>query len=460
MQVRTRSALLATALRQRRVARAQELANDLAISQATVSRLITSLGDQVIPMGRARNRRYALARSVRGLPSALTIYRVDRSGRPGAIGMLRIIDPEGCFLELRDELGWPLDDEMRDGVFPGLPYFLSDARPQGFLGRAFARSLGPVLGIPEDPASWTEDHMLVAIARAGDDLPGDLLVGETSLEGFQRHRAAGIAAMDSTARERVFPERARAAIAGEPPGSSAGGEFPKFTAAIRVAGTIRHCIVKFSPADDSATARRWADLLVVEHHAAIVLRDLGVDTVATELLRGAGRVFLEVGRFDRHDAFGRSGVVTLASLEPALLGLGDPSWEAAAAAFAQKGWLSAQDADRVARLASFGRLIANSDMHGGNIAFSPADRGEGLVLAPAYDMLPMLYAPTRLGEVPARQFDPPPPSPGLESGWAAAREAAERYWRIVSDEPLVSDGFRRIAAENATLVAEAGRRYL
>lgn len=460
MQSGGRSSLLATALRRRRVARAQELAEDLGISQATVSRMFAALGDRAIPIGRARNRRYALAHSVRGLPAALTLYRVDRGGRPGEAGTLRTIAPEGCFLEHHGALGWPLGDDSRNGLFPGLPYFIVDARPQGFLGRAFARGRGPVLGIPDDPTNWTDDDTLVAIVRTGDDLPGDLLLGETALEAFQRRRAAVVATIDAKARERDYPARAQAAIAGEPPGSSAGGEFPKFTAAIRADGKVRHCIVKFSPTENSDTARRWADLLVAEHHATRALSSLGIDAVATELVHGGGRVFLEITRFDRHGELGRSGVVTLASLEPALLGMGNPAWEAAAAGFARRGWLGAADVERVARLSAFGRLIADSDMHGGNVAFAPVEKGEGLALAPAYDMLPMLYAPTRQGEIPARQFDPPPPSPGFEAHWAAARDAASRYWQTLSSDPGVSDAFREISSRNAVLVAEAGRKYL
>lgn len=55
--------------------------------------------------------------------------------------------------------------------------------------------------------------------------------------------------------------------------------------------------------------------------------------------------------------------------------------------------------------------IANTDVHTGNLSFRPQAQ---LELAPAYDMLPMLYAPLPNGEVPALTFEPPPPLPPRE----------------------------------------------
>jgi hypothetical protein len=45
------------------------------------------------------------------------------------------------------------------------------------------------------------------------------------------------------------------------PGSSAGGEQPKFTA--YCGERSAHVIVKFSPLGDDAVARRWRDILVI-----------------------------------------------------------------------------------------------------------------------------------------------------------------------------------------------------
>ena len=59
--------------------------------------------------------------------------------------------------------------------------------------------------------------------------------------------------------------------------------------------------------------------------------------------------------------------------------------------------------DQVRILWWYGKLIGNTDMHLGNVSFRfrPDPRGRvQLNLAPAYDMLPMLYAPLSGGEIP------------------------------------------------------------
>lgn len=450
-------ALLLTALRRRGVGRAADLAAELGISQPTLSRLVRSLQGRVIVIGKARRTRYAVVRNVRGLQADVPVFRVDVNGRPRRCATLRMLDPEGAYLEFAAQMGWPLDDTMRDGLFPGLPYFIADARPQGFLGRAFAREHGPRLNVPIDPTRWSDDDVLVALALAGEDVPGDLIVGEASLESFQRRRAEGLPAIPAAARERTYPRRAAAALLGEAPGSSAGGEFAKFTAAVGGKNGIRHVIVKFSPADDAPASTRWRDLLVAEHHAAAALARAGVPAVHSELVYANGRTFLEVTRFDRAGAYGRRAVVSLASVEPALLGLGEVRWERAATGLSRRGWLSSEDAQRVAVLALFGELIGNTDMHPGNLAFLQAGEG-GFALAPAYDMLPMLFAPARSGELVARRLTPGPPSPEYEAEWRTALAAASDYWQAVAHDGRASDAFRRICADNVIRVREIGER--
>ena len=101
---------------------------------------------------------------------------------------------------------------------------------------------------------------------------------------------------------------------------------------------------------------------------------------------------------------------------------------------------------RIQHLWWFGRLIANSDMHTGNLSFRPQGR---LVLAPAYDMQPMLYAPLPGGEVPMRSFEPALPLPPQRPIWTLACAVAVRLWTAASQDQRVSDGFRRVCASNA-----------
>jgi hypothetical protein len=82
-------------------------------------------------------------------------------------------------------------------------------------------------------------------------------------------------------------------------GSSAAGEFPKFTAAREFERSATpHIIVKFSAADDSPAVRRWADLLVCEPLALECARRLpGVESARSRIVQYGGRTFLEVERY-------------------------------------------------------------------------------------------------------------------------------------------------------------------
>jgi hypothetical protein len=98
----------------------------------------------------------------------------------------------------------------------------------------------------------------------------------------------------------------------------------------------------------------------------------------------------------------------------------------------------------------FGRLIANTDMHDGNLSFKP-----GLQLAPVYDMLPMGYAPVRGVELPHMDFMPPLPLPAERDAWLVAARAAEYFWLSASTEARISKGFQAICAQNAGKVRKA-----
>jgi hypothetical protein len=114
---------------------------------------------------------------------------------------------------------------------------------------------------------------------AGDDLPGDLIVGESSYAGFARRKVQGISALDEHDVETEYPELAQAALSGGVVGSSAGGEFPKVTAVRADDAPTRHAIVKFSGDDDTPAVRRWSDLLVLrgdsqrDNHLGIAAAD-------------------------------------------------------------------------------------------------------------------------------------------------------------------------------------------
>jgi serine/threonine protein kinase HipA of HipAB toxin-antitoxin module len=303
-------------------------------------------------------------------------------------------------------------------------------------------------GLPADLQEWQDDEALAAMLVLGDDLPGDLIVGTRALGvALQSPRREVVAAAD---RSRRYPEMADLAMQGGAVGSSAGGEQPKFTAAVREAGGSRAVLVKFSPPMDSPSGRRWSDLLAAEWLALRVLAEHGHESASAELLEGGGRRFLEVTRFDRVGDTGRRGVLTFQAIEAGLIDEPAGDWPAVASAMESSGLLAASDARALCRRWCFGQLIANTDMHLANASVWFGDT-EPLALAPAYDMLPMLFRPGAGGEIVPRQFNPTPPPAHLQEEWDEVRPWAEEFWRRVAAEERISPEFREIArrAEDA-----------
>ncbi|MDR7333966.1 type II toxin-antitoxin system HipA family toxin YjjJ [Roseateles asaccharophilus] len=427
-----------------------DIAAALGCSTKTAQRLIATAGDAVVAAGQTRRRRIAWRREFRGQRVETPVYRIDTDGRPQAVGLLRPIWPQGCQFDASAP-AWPSADEARDGWHDGLPYPLYDLRPQGFLGRAFARRHAPGLGLPPDPRDWDDDALLLGLNHFGDDLPGELLAGDTALRRFLDARLALTPPLSAADTPGAYAALAAQALDGALPGSSAGGEFPKFTATRELPGMATpHCVVKFSGADDSATVQRWRDLLVCEQLAA---QALGDDAARTRLLAHEGRHFLESERFDRVGLHGRRGVVSLESANAGLAGEATNDWTRVAATLAARGLLSAADAERVAQRQLFGQLIGNSDMHGGNLGFF--HDAAGLRLAPSYDQLPMRYAPQAGGEVTSPPLQPALPLPAERERWQLVAPRALSFWQTAADDVRISAAFRPLCADNAAALRRA-----
>ena len=426
---------------------AAELIGPLGVSIPTLHRLLQEVEVSVVVTGKARRTRYALRRPLRGDLSALPLYEVDEAGRAEQIATLTLVQPEGSCMALGDT-GWPIPQEARDGWWPGLPYPLYDMRPQGYMGRQFARAEHRQLGVSANPDEWSDDDIVHVLARTGSDMSGNLILGDRAFEQWQAGKLAPTEPVKARALGRAYAVLAEQAIAAGVAGSSAAGEFPKFPALRELNGSATpHVLVKFSGADSSAAVRRWADLLICEHLALDCAATLpGVKSARSRIVAGAGRTFLEVERFDRYGLFGRSRLSSLAALNAALLGDGSTDWARLVARFAAAGLLAPDDLERIERLWWFGRLIANTDMHTGNLSFAAQ---AGLRLAPTYDMLPMLYAPLPGGEVPKRSFEPPLPLPPQRAAWTAAYTAAALFWTRASQDGRISESFRRICEANA-----------
>jgi hypothetical protein len=322
-------------------------------------------------------------------------------------------------------------------VSDGLPIALADARPSGFLGRHFA-AMHADLRLPARVLDWSDHHILLAMSRRGEDMPGNLVVGDESFARWQ--------ALDIPARTRGdYPELAEATIAGHPPGSSAGGERPKFGAFV----DGRHVLVKFAARGGAgdAVARRWCDLLVLEALALDVVAARGVPAAQTSLLDTGSHCFLESERFDRVGIKGRVAVLSLAAVQD------DPAdpWARAAVLLRDTGRLPHEGARHLQWLDAFGALIANTDRHPYNVLFFVD--GAALRLAPAFDQVSMLYAPTAAGQVAPRAFAPPFATADTLEVWDDARAAACEFWQRASDDARVSDDVRTLCAANAKALA-------
>ena len=413
-----------------------ELQTRLGLSQPTVSRALSALVKQgrLLKVGAARSQQYLLPRQIEGVGSQIGIVRIDTQGRVSPFARMVAL-PGGRF--------WVNEADGLTQIHDGLPWFLDDMRPQGFMGQTFVQN-HPELSLPADLRHWNDDHALKAMVLAGDDLPGNLIVGEQALASY----LSGVRQTAVVQQPEVdYPRLAMLAMQGAQPGSSAGGEQPKFSALVNGQAML----VKFSPSGDAPGDERSRDLLVCEHIALQTLAAAGLPAAESQIVIAGGRVFLQSRRFDRTDK-GRIGMVSLLVYDAQYVGEMD-NWSATAQRMAARQLMTSQDAQQLQLLEAYGLLIANTDRHYGNISFLLED--DDWRLSPTYDMLPMLYAPVK-GELVERDFASRKlqPTSHTLAVWPQAKQLAQQFWQSVAADTRVSDAFKALAQANADVVAK------
>ncbi|MCQ4444843.1 type II toxin-antitoxin system HipA family toxin YjjJ [Enterobacter cloacae] len=410
----------------------KQLTDNMGISQPTVSRAIKSLGDEVVRIGSGPSIHYVLRDALRGFSSA-PIYRITEEGKVKPLGRLIPVYPDGFVMEQADNVCLHSD---------GLPWWLFDMRPQGYLGRAYASRFSTELGLPANPENWTDSDVIRALLAHGHDAVGNVLIGEQA-----RNHFVDMPQPVAVARATAYPSLALAVSSGEVPGSSAGGEQPKFCTYTERG----HVIVKFTAPDDNPISERWRDLLLAEH---LALKVLNVDT---EVFDFGGQRFLEIPRFDRVGPLGRKGLFSLRALEAEFVGRAREAWPVLVNELVKQGCVHPDAIAGTARLWAFGMLIGNTDMHHGNLSFI-SSHGRPYHLAPAYDMLPMGFAPKSGGGMvntlrPAMLLD-------AITGeiWHESLELAERFYALVSDCNRFSASFAPCLAALRAHLDEARSR--
>lgn len=410
-----------------------EIRNDLGISQPTLSRLIREAGPRISRFGKAGATKYALPREIASLGQQQPIFRVDESGQPHKHGDLHFLAGESHWLERASG-----DNEF----FSGWPPFVEDMRPQGYIGRSFP-TLYPELMLPGRISDWGIDQQLIALARRGEECVGNLIFGVESFNRFLAERPQTYSRED-------YPNLARHLLAGQP-GSSAGGEHPKFT----VYSSGRHLLVKFASGDGVAT-ERWRDLLISEHLALETLRDARIPVPHSEWFDLDGIRFLEVERFDRVGERGRRGVISLKAIHSFYLGGYISDWTSACNSILKEPSLriGTEHAGLMTWLDTFGDLIGNTDRHFGNFSFFAEEaRKLTLVPTPIYDMLPMVFAPAST-DVTNRSFTPKPPTAWNMHLWHQVAKHALDYWSRLCETEELSPSFRNLSRTSRELLAQ------
>jgi hypothetical protein len=407
-------------------ATSQALQAGLAKSQATVSRLVSGMSDQVLRLGRARSTIYGLPRSIRGEAAQQPIWLTTESGKVQRIGTLSYL--------ARDLIH--VDAEFGSSLTQGsLPWQLAPLRAQGFLGRLLARRL-ELAGVGSDPDQWSLESVLYGALQLSD-APGALAIGDPHQQGLHPHPELGgdlFEDMEAIALD---------VVQSLPAGSSAGGEQPKFLAIRKADG--QHLLVKFTPPRGTPFAERWHDLLVCEDLAGKVLAGAGIAAAQSRVIQSRKRSFLVSERFDRIGRTGRRHAVSIGDAHKAFVPGSYSSWSQTAEALARQRRLDAGGATSAATLQHFGRLIGNSDMHSGNLAlFVELAPKPVFSLAPVYDMLPMRWRPDALrGGAP--EYDAFTPDPAALS--SAAAPMAVAFWERLSSNGSVSKKLRTLASQ-------------
>ncbi len=401
-------------------------------SQATVSRTLNKLTDELLTLTETRPTQYALPFAIDNSPSEYVVFEFDVHGKHVHIGYLYTLQNGQFFVKTRQGTSSLYLGLNKNGLYDALPFFLDDLRPQGFIGNQIAKQLYKLdLGYPKNLTRWSPRNILNYLVEYGDNLPGNIKFSDGAFKSMQQP-VTPISIDD-------YDYMCEQLETGQVPQSSAAGEQQKFTAFNKELNS--HVLVKFTSNQNDPLTRRWKDILVTEFHALKTLTKFKIPAADVQLITKDNRYYLETKRFDRIGTKGRSSMFSLMAIDLEFIGLGE-NWLDIFEQMVQQNIAIESDQYYISFLWNFSKWIGNTDTHLGNISFGMT--GDRFSLLPIYDMCTMGIAPSRESIKPISLNLPPTDVLTMFSSLKSPNlaRAVQEFWQSVLEDERISDEFR------------------
>ncbi len=410
----------------------KEIKSITKLSQATISRCLRKLGNNLLLLPNSSPKKYALPDVVFDTDVPFGLVEMDEHGKESFLGYVHAINGGKFFVRLNSTASRLYLGTKKNGLFDALPYFLDDLRPQGFLGNQIAEQLSKISqDYPKRLSSWSAKNIFQYLVEYGDDLPGNLIFGDGVFKSIKQP----ISPVSTNSYNFMCNQINEGII---DPGSSAGGEQQKFTVFNEELNS--HVLVKFTSNENDSVTRRWKDILITEFHALQTLIEKNIPAAEVRMIDKDNRYYLETKRFDRLGNFGRCSMFSLQSIDMEFTGIGD-NWNEISTELYKLGLISPNDDYYIYFLWYFSKLIGNTDTHLGNISFGI--KGDSFSLLPIYDMCSMAMAP-KLNQLKPISFNIPSINEfNLNVNYKdLIADAAISFWKRVIDDDRISSEFK------------------
>lgn len=404
---------------------AKFLAMESNVSLKTMQRILNGRASEVLKFTEKNATFYAARKSINGVTGPIPLFQINEQGRGESLGFLEAILPQGYVLNLKT--GGPLNAlHFNGGYSEKIPFILESMQPSGFLANKLKNQMLSV----SSPIEFICAH--------GMDMPGSIIVGETSyLEWLRLRHIEPMLEQANLAEE--YSKRIESLAESY---AIFNGDHPKFLAKRMLDGSLTaHVIVKYAITKNE-TFRNDSDLLVAEHLATVALRkNTSVSTPSSRLIYAFEKTFLEIERFDRVGEYGRKESLSMQNIAR-LIGYSEDNTVVCAQMLLKKGLVSKDTKASIETLYWFNQLIANTKA-GLNDVLMYLDDGM-LKCHPAKGVKPSLFKSTAVSSV---IFEPRAPLPNEVEAFRRAYPAAVEFWSSIAKELRVSGEFKAACLE-------------